>query len=127
MIDGHPNYTHLSVSATDGRGLLHRTTEVMKELNVRELMAEGLSASVFEIQDDGGYKLATTVELVESVMGSVKRTRSPNTDEKLKRIADSYRRHGNVNDVARSEGYDPLHVRRLLGTARERGFLEEGE
>ncbi len=129
VIDGTPDCTSYRVTPLDGAGLLYRTTEVTRGVKIRDLMAEALSLSVWEQQGEVAG-LATSVELIEAVKGSVRRRREPMTDEKLREFASAYRQKfipGKAAEFAESQGYSERQMYRRKKTAQERGFLTEGE
>jgi hypothetical protein len=127
VIDGAPACTSYTVRSTGGSGLENRTTEAVRGRPLRQLMVDALSMSVWEQYDDEGG-LASTVELVEAVMGSVRRTRKPVDDERLEQVADAYRKHwvpGGAAEFAESLNCSERQMWRLIKLARERGLLEE--
>lgn len=127
VIDGAPACTSYTVRAIDGVGLENRTTEVARGIKLREAMANALARSTWEQHGDVAY-LATSVELIEAVMGSVQRRRVPVTDERLREVADAYRERwtpGGAMEFAASLHCSERQMYRLVKLARQRGFLEE--
>lgn len=112
-------------------GLEMATTDVLRGIPLRGLMANALARVALEVErtETGvrfDYRSPTSVEAVEAVIGSLKRRRQPVTDEVLREFADAYRERfepGAMEEFADSIGYSPRHAYRLKKLAEERGFL----
>jgi hypothetical protein len=127
VVNGAPLCRRYEVERTDGDGLELMTTEVMRGVNLRALMANGCADAAMQALpgDSHTYELATSVEAIEAVLGTVRR-RAPITDAELKRFSALYRkRHvaGHMKEFAEELGYSERHAWRLLKLTRERGFL----
>lgn len=125
-----PSY---SVERIDGAGGLEAlTTDVSRGLKIRNLMAyAAASAAVTPAPDDDergrDFLPGQTLEAIEAVIGPIRRTREPVTDERLRAIADAYRERwipGRDVEFAESFHMSDRNMRRMLKKARERGFLE---
>lgn len=134
VANGVPVCRRYSAERTDGGGLELMTTEVMRGLPLRSLMAHACAAAALQTEStDGegkGYSPASSVEAIEAVVKTLKRRRTPVTDKELRRFAAAYRKHfvpGRMREFAESLGYGERQGYRLLKVARERGFLPAKE
>jgi hypothetical protein len=131
VADGVPICRSYSAERTDGGGLELMTTEVMRGLPLRSLMADACAASALEVEQGArGYSPATSVEAIEAVLKTLRRRRTPTTDKELREFAAAYRKdfvRGRMAEFAESLGYSERHAYRLLRLARERGLLPEKE
>jgi len=126
---GWPICSRYQVERTDGGGLELMTTEIMRGLNLRRLMANACARVAMAHTEDGSgaYTTASTVEAIEAVVGPIqRRRRMPATDEGLKRFADEYLHRfepGRMREFAEGLGYSERQGWRLLALARTRGIL----
>jgi hypothetical protein len=130
VIDGTPDCTSYRVTPLDGKGLLYRTTEISKGVKIRDAMALALTYAVIEDQGHGTYMDATSLDLIDSVRGTVKRRREPMTDDSLREFAARYRAEfvpGYAADFAESLGYSERQMYRRKKAAIDRCLLEEGK
>lgn len=130
VADGRPVCRRYEVERIDDSadGLEVMTTEVMRGINLRALMANGCADVALQPLPDGTtYQPATSLEAVEAVIGSLRRSRPPSiTDKQLREFASAYRKEyspGRMAQFADGRGYSERHAWRLLKIARERGFL----
>ena len=122
VADGRPVCTEYRVRRLDGGGLELMTTEVMRDVKLRTLMA--LSCSRVAIDQAGGWSVEA--EAVQAVVDPIRRRKAPITDATLRGIAKAYEKRyvpGRMEEFAQSEGYSERQMWRLVKLARERGFL----
>ncbi len=138
VADGHPICTSYRVDRLDGGGLELMTTEVLRGFKLRALMAEACILSVVVpvpgAKEGTAFAVKTKdaipVEVIESVLGTLKRRRAPVTDERLREVADAYKKRyepGGMEQFAKSLNASERQVWRLIRLARERGFLPRRE
>jgi len=122
VADGRPMCTEYRVRRLDGGGLDLMTTEVMRNVKLRTLIA--LSCSRVAIDQAGGWSVEA--EAVQAVVDPIRRRKAPITDDTLRKIAKAYKKRyvaGGMDEFAQSEGYSERQMWRLVKLARERGFL----
>ena len=114
----------------DGGDLAMMTSEVLRGVKLRNLMSHACAQAAFEAVDDGGFVPAENVQAIEAVLGPLRRTRRPATDELLGQVADRYRAEfvpGRMVEFAEAFGYSERQMRRLIALARERELLEPSD
>ncbi len=112
VADGAPTCRGYTVEPVGDVGLELMTDEVMRGINLRALMLNAFAA--------------INPNAVDTLFDSLKRRRSPITDEKLRHFADMYRLKfvpGCMDEFAKEMNVGERQARRLLALARQRGFL----
>lgn len=117
-------------------GLELATTDVFHGIPLRGLMAYALASSVVEVErtENGDLQVDIPADpglaAVEAIIGSLKRTRRPMTDAKLKEFAEAYKAKfvpGHMRELAASMNYSERQGWRIKKRAEERGFLTKPE
>src|SRR5206468_889065 len=102
--DGRPMCTKYTVRRAAGGPLGLMTTEVMRGVKLRDLLAMSCARVVMETN----RPTAVNLEAIEAVTGLTRRRRAPTSDDVLRDVAASYKKNfvpGHMREFAESQGY----------------------